>query len=137
MPTKAACPSESWPAQPPTRSQAVARAAKSTRLKPKFMAPPKRSGQRASARRTSPIRRGAGTAGALGTAAPEEAGGADQQHQEEGDEPEGVAIAGGPEGRPERLHQAEEEPAPDGPGDVPHPPEHGHHEGLEGEDAPH
>src|SRR2546430_5951984 len=59
----------------------------------------------------------------------------DQQHQEEGDEPERVAISGCPESGADRLDDPEQEPAPDGPDDAAHPSEHGHDESFQGEDS--
>src|SRR4051812_38171402 len=62
---------------------------------------------------------------------------ADEEYEEEGDEPERVAISGRPEAGPDRLDNPEQEPAPDGPDDAAHPPEDGHDEGLQGEDSAH
>src|SRR5712691_4141773 len=134
---KAAWPSESCPAQPPMRSQAVARAAKSTTLMPKLSERGRIKGYAAPAASTAaiaprvprPPRR------VLYTRPPEEPGGAHEEDEEEGDEAEGIARSGCAERRCDRLDDAEEEPAPDGADDAAHAAEHGDHERLEREDA--
>src|ERR1700681_3180506 len=112
----AACPRDSCPAHPPITSQAVASAAKSTRLKPKLSARGNRNGYTAPATITAaiapsprlPPRR------ASDTGASEQPRGPHQEHQQEGDEAERVARTGGAEPCGHRFHDSEQEDPPDG-----------------------
>src|ERR1700738_5334456 len=112
-PMNAACPRDSCPAHPPITSQAVASAAKSTRLKPKLSARGNRNGYTAPATITAaiapsprlPPRR------ASDTGASEQPRGSHQEHQQEGDEAERVARTGRAEPCGQRFHHPEQQGA--------------------------
>src|SRR4051812_11384528 len=144
-PTKAACPRESCPAQPPMRSQAVARAANSTSETPKLSAPGSTNGYKASTRTATPIPTAARPRRctrwerrtASDTRRPEKSLRADEQHEEERDQAERVAITGGAEARANGFDDTEEQSAPDRPDDASHPSQDRHDECLQGEDSAH